>query len=105
LITIRSLSKRYGSKLAVDNLNLDVSAGELFCFIGPNGAGKTTTIKLLTGLLHPTAGSVAICGIDIQTNPTAAKQVIGYIPDTPFLYERLTGREFLSFVASLYNQS
>jgi len=105
LITIRGLSKRYGSKLALDNLDLDVSEGELFCFLGPNGAGKTTTIKLLTGLLHPTAGSVSICGIDIQTHPTAAKQVIGYIPDTPFLYEKLTGREFLSFVASLYNQT
>ena len=105
MITTHGLSKRYGQKLALDNLNLDVMKGELFCFLGPNGAGKTTTIKLMTGLLHPTAGRVEICGIDIQDNPTAAKQVIGYIPDQPFLYDRLTGREFLHFVACLYNQT
>jgi ABC-2 type transport system ATP-binding protein len=102
MIRIENLSKRFGAKAAVDDLNLHVPAGEFFCFLGPNGAGKTTTIKMLTGLLHPTAGRAFIGGHDVQQAPLEAKRLIGYIPDHPFLYEKLTGREFMRFVAGLY---
>lgn len=96
------LSKQFGAKLAVNRLNLEVGAGEFFCFLGPNGAGKTTTIKLFTGLLRPTSGSATLGGYDIQKEPVKTKQLIGYIPDQPFLYEKLTGREFMRFVAGMY---
>ena len=102
MIKIVHLTKRFGETIAVDNLNLEIPKGELFCFIGPNGAGKTTTIKLLTGLLFPTSGEIFIGGYNVQTDPIRAKSVIGYISDSPFLYERLTGEEFLSFIAELY---
>jgi ABC-2 type transport system ATP-binding protein len=102
MIETRDLVKRFGSKTAVSHLDLRIEAGEFYCFLGPNGAGKTTTIKLLTGLLKPTSGSALICGHNIQEDPVAAKQLLGYIPDTPFLYEKLTGREFMRFVAGLY---
>jgi len=97
------LTKRYdGGTMAVDNLNLSVAPGELFGFLGPNGAGKTTTIKMLVGLLTPTSGSARVAGFDLSTHPRDAKQRIGYIPDNPFLYDRLTGREFLDFIADIY---
>src|SRR3989339_455550 len=96
------LGKDCGGKPAVIDLNLRIPAGELFCFLGPNGAGKTTTIKMLTGLLRPTSGSARICGLDIQENPVEVKKKIGYIPDMPFLYERLTATEFFRFTADLY---
>jgi ABC-2 type transport system ATP-binding protein len=98
------LTKRYddGGIVAVDDLNLAIQPGELFGFLGPNGAGKTTTIKMLVGLLTPTAGVARVAGFDITKNPGDAKQQIGYIPDNPFLYEKLTGREFLDFIADLY---
>lgn len=102
MIETRDLVKRFGSKTAVNHLDLRIEAGEFYCFLGPNGAGKTTTIKLLTGLLKPTSGAAIIGGHDIQESPVAAKQLLGYIPDTPFLYEKLTGREFMRFVAGLY---
>ncbi|HQE84350.1 MAG TPA: ABC transporter ATP-binding protein [Candidatus Hydrogenedentes bacterium] len=102
MIETKDLSKRFGTKTAVDRLNLRIEAGEFFCFLGPNGAGKTTTIKLLTGLLKPTSGEAVIGGHDIQREHVAAKQLLGYIPDMPFLYEKLTGREFMRFVAGLY---
>lgn len=102
MIEIRNLVKRFGAKTAVNHLTLHIEAGEFFCFLGPNGAGKTTTIKLLTGLLKPTSGTAIIGGHNIQLEPVAAKQLLGYIPDTPFLYEKLTGREFMRFVAGLY---
>lgn len=102
MIHTESLTKCFGNKTAVDNLNLDVHAGEFFCFLGPNGAGKTTTIKMLTGLLRPTKGRALMGGHDIQREPLETKRLIGYIPDAPFLYERLTGREFMRFVAGLY---
>jgi len=102
MIKIVHLTKRFGETIAVDNLNLEIPKGELFCFIGPNGAGKTTTIKLLTGLLFPTSGEIFIGGYNVQTDPIRAKSVIGYISDSPFLYERLTGEEFLSFIVELY---
>ena len=102
MIRTENLMKRFGEKEAVCDLTLDIPAGEFFCFLGPNGAGKTTTIKMLTGLLHPTRGRAFLAGHDIQQQPVAAKQVVGYVPDSPFLYEKLTGREFMRFVAGLY---
>ena len=102
MIKITDLTKRFGSQTAVDNLNLEISRGELFGFLGPNGAGKTTTIKIMTGILRPTAGQVAISDIDVQLQPEKAKMLIGYIPDDPYLYGRLTAREFLQFVGGLY---
>lgn len=101
-IHIEGLTKYYGRHLAVDNLSLTVESGQLFTFLGPNGAGKTTTIKVLTGLLRPTQGRSTIMGFDIQTDPVEAKRHIGYIPDHPYLYEKLTARDFHQFVADLF---
>ncbi|MEM6456916.1 MAG: ABC transporter ATP-binding protein [Acidobacteriota bacterium] len=104
MIRTRGLTKRYGGdKLAVDRLDLDIPRGELFCFLGPNGAGKTTTIKMLTGLVRPTAGTAEIGGHDIQAAPESAKRLMGYVPDHPYLYDKLTGRELMRFVAGLYD--
>jgi ABC-2 type transport system ATP-binding protein len=102
VIELVNVTKRYGTKLAVDDLSLTVPAGELFAFLGPNGAGKTTTIKMLCGLLFPTAGQVRVGGLDVQADGDRARKLISYVPDQPFLYEKLTGREFLQFVADLY---
>jgi ABC-2 type transport system ATP-binding protein len=108
MIEINGLSKKYGDLLAVDGLSLSIPKGEFFGFLGPNGAGKTTTIKMLTGLLRPTEGSVRLgesdgeAAYDMATQPVQAKSIIGYIPDSPFLYEKLTGREFLEFSGGLY---
>jgi ABC-2 type transport system ATP-binding protein len=102
MIRTQGLTKRFGDQVAVAGLDLEVAAGEVFCYLGPNGAGKTTTIKMLTGLLRPTSGRAAIGGFDIQTQPLEAKRLIGYVPDHPFLYDKLTGRELLRFVAGLY---
>jgi len=103
MIAIENLAKQFGKVRAVNNINLFVPAGELFCFLGPNGAGKTTTIKMATGLMRPDQGSVRIGGIDIASDPVSAKRLIGYIPDMPFLYDRLTPAEFLEFVGDLYD--
>ncbi len=103
MIVTKNLVKRFGPKIAVNDLNLRIEEGEFFCFLGPNGAGKTTTIKMLTGLIRPTSGRASLHGIDIQDNPVETKCMLGYIPDTPFLYDKLTGREFMRFVAGLYN--
>ena len=102
MIELKSLTKKYGDYTAVDDLNLSVQKGEIFGFIGPNGAGKTTTIKMIGGILAPSAGTVKITGIDIQQEPEKAKGKIGFIPDRPYLYEKLTGLEFLKFTADLY---
>ena len=102
MIQTFNLTKAFGTKIAVNNLNLDIKRGEVFGFLGPNAAGKTTTIKLLVGLLRPTAGSALICGYDIQKDYLKVKSLISYIPDIPYLYERLTGREFLRFVSEVY---
>jgi ABC-2 type transport system ATP-binding protein len=102
MIELKSLTKKYGDYKAVNDLNLSVRRGEIFGFIGPNGAGKTTTIKMIGGILAPSAGTVHITGIDIQQEPEKAKSKIGFIPDRPYLYEKLTGREFLRFTADLY---
>jgi len=102
MIELKSLTKKFGDFRAVDNLNLIVKKGEIFGFIGPNGAGKTTTIKMIGGILAPSAGTVTVAGIDMQKQPEAAKSKIGFIPDRPYLYEKLTGMEFLRFTAGLY---
>jgi len=102
MIKTINLTKRFGHLNAVDNLNLDIPPGEIFGFLGPNGAGKTTTIKILTGLLKPTSGQALVGGYDIQKEPEKAKKIIGLVPDQPFLYQKLTGGEFLNFVADLY---
>ncbi len=104
MIELSNLTKRYGNFTAVNAINLQVPRGELFGFLGPNGAGKTTTLRMIAGILRPTAGSVRIAGIDLATDPIAAKSRLGFIPDRPFIYEKLTGAEFLRFVAGLYNQ-
>ena len=103
LIETRNLIKRYGDKVAVDNVSFDVHQGEVFGFLGPNGAGKTTTIKVIVGLLQPTSGTVKVSGYDVQAQPMLAKASSGYVPDTPNLYAKLTGRELLRFVGDLYN--
>jgi ABC-2 type transport system ATP-binding protein len=105
MIELKSLTKKYGDYKAVDDLNLYVKKGEIFGFIGPNGAGKTTTIKMIGGILAPSAGSITVAGIDMQKEPERAKSKIGFIPDRPYLYEKLTGREFLKFTADLYGVS
>jgi ABC-2 type transport system ATP-binding protein len=102
MIELHEVTKKYGTTLAVDRLSLRLEPGELFAFLGPNGAGKTTTIKLITGLLFPTSGSVRVGGFDLQQEGDKARQLIAYVPDQPFLYEKLTGREFLQFIADMY---
>ena len=102
MIELTGLTKRYGSIRAVDQLNLTVGKGEIFGFIGPNGAGKTTTIRMMAGVLAPTEGNVTIGGMDMARDPVAAKGTIGFIPDRPFLYEKLTGMELMRFYADLY---
>jgi ABC-2 type transport system ATP-binding protein len=104
MIKLTNLVKRYGSFTAVNAINLEVPRGQLFGFLGPNGAGKTTTLRMIAGILRPTSGIVEIGGVDLIANPIAAKSKLGFIPDRPFIYEKLTGAEFLRFVAGLYNQ-
>jgi ABC-2 type transport system ATP-binding protein len=96
------LTKTYKELRAVHDLNLEVKEGTLFGFLGPNGAGKTTTIKMMAGVLKPTSGSVIIDGMDLAEEPDKVKRCIGFIPDRPYLYEKLTGTEFLRFIAGLY---
>ena len=102
MIELSALTKRYGRFTAVDRLDLTVPRGELFGFLGPNGAGKTTTLRMIAGILQPTSGTVRVGGIDVAANPRAAKAKLGFIPDRPYIYEKLTGTEFLRFVAGLY---
>jgi len=102
MIELCDVTKKYGTKTAVDQLSLEIPAGELFAFLGPNGAGKTTTIKLMCGLLFPTSGTVRVGGYDLSTQGDKARQQISYVPDQPYLYEKLTGREFLQFIADMY---
>jgi len=102
MIELVSLTKVFGNLTAVDHVSLVVPPGEFFAFIGPNGAGKTTTIKMIAGLLKPTAGRVVLCGRDVQKDYLAAKSILSYVPDQPYLYDKLTGREFLHFVGRMY---
>ncbi|TDI34986.1 MAG: ABC transporter ATP-binding protein [Acidobacteria bacterium] len=102
MIRLEELAKSYGSHEAVKNLSLHVPAGELFGFLGPNGAGKTTTIKMIAGLLQPTSGRVLLGGHDLKREPVQAKAALGFIPDRPFLYEKLSANEFLRFIGGIY---
>lgn len=102
ILSLRGLEKRYGSFRAVKGIDLEVRRGEIFGFLGPNGAGKTTTIRMVAGVLKPSAGTITIAGTDLARSPSLAKRRIGYIPDRPFLYEKLSGGEFLRFVAGLW---
>src|SRR5512136_1638265 len=103
LISTQHLVKKFGEKTAVEDVSFDVFGGEIFGFLGPNGAGKTTTIKMIVGLLQPTSGTVSVAGYDVQAQPLQAKAASGYVPDTPNLYAKLTGRELLRFVGDLYD--
>jgi len=105
MIKLVNLTKLYGKLTAVNGINLEVAQGEVFGFLGPNGAGKTTTIKMMAGLLRPTSGSALIGGYDVQQKPLKAKFITGFIPDRPFLYEKLTATEFMHFVAKLYDMN
>jgi ABC-2 type transport system ATP-binding protein len=102
MLKLTNLTKKFGNFTAVNSINIEINAGDFFGFLGQNGAGKTTTIKMITGLYAPTNGTVHIGGYDIQKNHIEAKKLIGYIPDQPFLYEKLTGKEFLFFCGGLY---
>jgi ABC-2 type transport system ATP-binding protein len=104
VIRLHQLTKRYGRFTAVDKIDLAVPSGELFGFLGPNGAGKTTTFRMIAGILRPTSGTVEVGGIDINRRPLEAKARLGFIPDRPFVYDKLTGAEFLRFAAALYGQ-
>ena len=103
MIRLENLTKHYGRLAAVDSLSLDVAPGEIFGFLGPNGAGKTTTIRVMMGILRPTSGRAILGGHDIETEPERAKAITGFIPDRPFIYEKLSGLEFLKFVGSLHH--
>lgn len=107
LLTIKNLSKTYGKAhiKAVDNINLEVKAGEIFGFLGPNGAGKTTTIKMIVGLLKPDEGIITIDGVNAWEDPLKAKSMISYVPDNPEIYDRLKGIEYLNFIADMYGVS
>jgi ABC-2 type transport system ATP-binding protein len=102
LIESQHLSKHYGDKVAVNDVSFEVYAGEVFGFLGPNGAGKTTTIKMIVGLLQPTSGTIKVAGYDVTRHPLQAKAASGFVPDTPNLYPKLSGRELLRFVGDLY---
>src|SRR4051812_4735462 len=102
MISIQGVTKNYGRKVAVDNLTLEIAPGEFFAVLGHNGAGKTTTIKMIAGLLRPSSGRIIVGGVDVQQDPIAAKKVSAYVPDQPFLYDKLSGIEFMNFIADLY---
>lgn len=102
MIELQNVTKKFGEFVAVEDITLSIPKGEFFGFLGPNGAGKTTTIKMITGLYTPTSGSIRVNGFDTVKNPLEAKKVLAYIPDQPFLFDKLTGREFLYFVGGLY---
>jgi ABC-2 type transport system ATP-binding protein len=102
VLSIRAVTKRFGKLVAVDDLSLELPAGTVHAFLGPNGAGKTTTIRMCTGLLRPDAGSILVDGHDVVRDGVAARGALAYVPDEPYLYERLTGREFLAFVGRVH---
>ena len=105
MLELQGVVKRYGKFTAVEDVTLDVHRGEIFGFLGPNGAGKTTTIRMVAGVLRPTAGRILVAGDDLQEHPERAKSKVGYVPDRPFLYEKLSGGEFLRFVSGLWGKS
>jgi ABC-2 type transport system ATP-binding protein len=101
-LVLKDLGKQFGGQWAVKDLNLEVESSEIYVLLGPNGAGKTTTLKLIAGLLHPTRGGIFIEGIDVRADPLNAKKKLGFVPDEPFIYRKLTGREFINFIAGIY---
>ncbi|MFH1619068.1 MAG: ABC transporter ATP-binding protein [bacterium] len=103
MIKIENLSKHFGRLIAVDNLSLEIPPGEIFGFLGPNGAGKTTTVKIISGILHPTSGTVSVAGFNVVTQSLDAKKAMALVPDEPFVYPKLTGIEFLQFLGDLYS--
>ncbi len=105
MISVNHVTKRYGSFTAVNNISIEVPQGSIFAFLGTNGAGKTTTIRMITGVISPTLGTIHVGNYDIQKDPVKAKMLMGVIPDRPHLYGRLSGREFLQFMAELYKVS
>jgi ABC-2 type transport system ATP-binding protein len=105
MIRLEYLTKHYGKVAAVDSLNLEVARGEIFGFLGPNGAGKTTTIRVMMGVLKPTSGRAILGGHDVELEPEKAKGITGFVPDRPFIYEKLSGFEFLKFVGSLHRMT
>jgi ABC-2 type transport system ATP-binding protein len=105
MIKLIGLSKHYRGLRAVDEIHLEVRPGVVYGFLGPNGAGKTTTIKMMAGVLKPTAGRILIDGVDLSSDPSEVKRRVGFIPDRPFLYEKLTGAEFLRFAGGLYEMN
>jgi len=104
MIQLTNLSKRYGKFTAVNDISLEIPRGTLYGLLGPNGAGKTTTMRMIAGILRPTSGTISVAGFDVVTHPMEAKHRLGFIPDRPFVYDKLTGAEFLRFVAGLYGQ-
>ncbi len=103
MISLKQITKSYNGKTAVSGLDIEIPRGQVFAFLGPNGAGKTTTVKMIMGLLKPTVGSVSVCGLDVETQYEEIKKRISYVPDHPYVYDKLTGREFLYFVSKMYN--
>lgn len=104
-VELKDVTKRYNEIVAVNNLNLTIETGEIFGLLGPNGSGKSTTLKMLTGLVEPTAGSVMVLGLDVQKKPVEVKQLVGYVPEAANIYEFLTGIEYLDFIADIYGVS
>jgi ABC-2 type transport system ATP-binding protein len=102
MISIQGVSKTFGNKKAVDDLSLEIPSGEFFAVLGPNGAGKTTTIKMIAGLLRPSAGRILVGGKDVAKDPIEAKRACAYVPDQPYLYDKLSGLEFMNFIGDLY---
>ncbi len=102
MIQFQHVTRSYGNRVAVDRLHLDVAPGELLALLGHNGAGKTTSIKMLVGLLRPSQGQVLVGGYEVSKNPREASKLVGYVPDQPYLYDKLSGREFLEFVGEMY---
>jgi ABC-2 type transport system ATP-binding protein len=105
MIRFSEIMKRYGDFSALKSVNLDIRKGELFGFLGPNGAGKTTLIRILTGIIKPTSGKVFVGSFDLFAQPDQAKALLGYVPDRPYLYEKLTPLEYFDFMGGLYNVS
>lgn len=104
-VELRDVTKRYNEIVAVNNMNLNINAGEIFALLGPNGSGKSTTLKMIMGLVEPTAGAISVLGVDVQKDPVAVKQQVGYVPESPNIYEFLTGIEYLDFIADIFGIS
>ena len=105
MLEIKNLTKKFGDKVAVDNIDLSVKSGEIYGFLGPNGAGKTTTIKMIVGMLMPDGGSITVDGIDAINDDVEAKRQIAYVPDSPEIYDIMTGRQYLNFIADVFELS